>query len=244
MRPHWDRHAATWDAHLPRSELFAELLDTVLAAARPGPEDVVVDLGAGSGFLAIPMAERARLVYAVDHSREMLRLLDRGVRERGLSLRSAPADLRTFAPGEPVDVIVTNYALHHLSHPAKRELLRRCHAWLRPGGRIAVADMMVPLTLRPGQSGPLVHKVWTIARKGPPGWWRILKNLARWGAGRGEYPASLEFWTAALREAGFQGVQGRRVGNESGVAWGVRAPAGRPAEEDSGTPASERGATA
>ncbi len=223
LRPHWDAKAGTWDAHLPRSDLFAELLDTVLGAARPGPGDVALDLGAGSGFLTIPIAARAARTYALDHSQEMLRLLGDRVAAEGRTLFAKRGDLAGFAPPpERVDVVVSNYALHHLSHEGKRRLLRDAHDFMAPGGRFVVSDLMVPLTLRPGESGPLIRKVASIARKGPAGWWRIAKNLVRWGTGRGEYPASLEFWQGALHAAGFVDVGGRHVGEESGVAWGTK----------------------
>jgi SAM-dependent methyltransferase len=222
MRPHWDAKADRWDGHLPRTELFAELRETVLWAARPTRRDVAIDLGSGSGFLTIPFAGCVRRLYAVDHSEKMLSRLGDKLANEGLRAYARLGDLRTFAPPEPVDIVVSNYALHHLRHPAKLELLRRCRTWMSPGGRIVVADLMVPLTLRPGQSDALLRKVRSIAAKGVPGYWRIAKNAVRWTTGRGEYPASLEFWIRALGEAGFEDVGGRRVGAESGVAWGTR----------------------
>jgi SAM-dependent methyltransferase len=222
MRPHWDAKADGWDVHLPRTELFAELRETVLGAAAPTPPDVAIDLGSGSGFLTIPIAGRVRRLYAVDHSERMLEHLGDQLGREGLHVLAARGDLRACAPPEPVDIVVSNYALHHLGHGAKVELLQRCRTWMNPGGRIVVGDLMVPLTLRPGQSAPLLGEVRSIAAKGIPGYWRIAKNVVRWAAGRGEYPASLEFWTRALREAGFEDVGGRRVGAESGVVWGVR----------------------
>jgi SAM-dependent methyltransferase len=223
MRPHWDAMADRWDADLPRSPLFATLLEAIADAAAVRSTDVVVDLGAGSGFLTIPLAGRARRLYAVDHSRKMLERLSGKLAGDGRTVVATRADLRSFDPPEPVDVVVSNYALHHLRHANKVELLRRCRAWMNPGGRIVVGDLMVPLTLRPGQSAPLLRKLRSIAAKGLPGYWRIAKNAARWATGRGEYPASVTFWTQALRDAGFTGVGGRTVGTESGVAWGVRA---------------------
>src|SRR4051812_46324001 len=49
-------------------------LDALLAAASVAvePSDVVVDLGCGLGRLTRPLAERARAVYALDVSGEML----------------------------------------------------------------------------------------------------------------------------------------------------------------------------
>ena len=122
-----------------------------------------------------------------------------------------------------MDVVVSNYALHHLSHPAKSQLVAACYDWTEPAGRICIADLMVPLTLRPGQSGPLLRKVRRLAGRGKGGYWRIAKNGVRWAVGRGEYPATLSFWREALRRGGFEDVGGRLVGTESGVVWGRKA---------------------
>ena len=73
----------------------------------------------------------------------------------------------------------------------------------------------------------LHQKVVALAAKGPGGWWRIAKNLARYGLGVGqEHPATPEFWQAALRDAGFTDVVSspswRRPG--SSAASGRRPP--------------------
>jgi SAM-dependent methyltransferase len=223
MRTHWDKHAGAWDGHLPNSALFAELLAIVLDRAGPEPDQVAADLGAGNGFLTLPLLDRCRSVIAVDNSATMLeKLRERAGDDPRLSI--APVTFLEFEPAEPLDIVVSNYALHHLRHPAKHALLDRCFAQLRPGGRIVVSDIMVALTLRPGRSGPLWAKVAKIAKKGPAGFWRIGKNGVRWVIGTGEYPADPSFWTAGLRSAGFTGVGHTPVGRETGVVWGFKPP--------------------
>ena len=69
---HWDRHAGTWDSHLPSSDLFALLLDEVLLRAKPDSTCVAADLGAGSGFLTVAFLDLTRSVHAVDNSDQML----------------------------------------------------------------------------------------------------------------------------------------------------------------------------
>lgn len=220
MRPHWDDKAPKWDEHLPSTELFQELLDTVLNVADIRSTDTALDLGAGRGFLTVPLARRAARVYVIDSSPVMLRLLHDKLAAEGVRAFVKRADLNSeLDVPEPVDVVVTNYALHHLRHPRKKQLLQRCFSLMRAGGRIVIADMVVPLTLRPGQSAPLIRKVRSIASKGPAGWWRIAKNVVRWTAGRGEYPATTGFWTAGLGEVGFVDVGATLVGKESGVVW-------------------------
>jgi len=224
MRTHWDRHAGTWDAHLPSSDLFAELLDEVLRRAEPDPTSVAADLGAGSGFLTIPLVERTRRVHAVDNSEQML------VRLRGRvgddpRLQINRCSFLEFNPDEPLDLVVSNYALHHLPGRDKDALVARTFAQLEPGGRFVISDIMVPLTLRPGRSGALRAKVWRMAKRGLPGVWRITKNAVRWVSGTGEYPVDPDTWMTLLRAAGFTGVGHTAVGSETGVVWGTKPPA-------------------
>jgi len=76
----------------------------------------------------------------------------------------------------------------------------------------------------------LRQKVVALAAKGPGGWWRIAKNLVRYGLGVGqEHPATPEFWQAALRDAGFADVGFHPVVAEAGIVSGVR-PRGLPAD--------------
>ena len=221
MPTHWDRHAGTWDAHLPSSDLFAELLDEVLLRAEPDPEGVAADLGAGSGFLTIPLLERSRRVHAVDNSDQMLARLAARV-DGDPRLQVDRCSFLQFEPGEPLDIVVSNYALHHLRGRDKDLLCARTFAQLGPGGRFVVSDIMVPLTLRPGQSGALRSKVWRMTKKGLPGVWRITKNAVRWIRGTGEYPVGPDAWTALLKSAGFTGVGHTAIGRETGVVWGTK----------------------
>jgi hypothetical protein len=69
----------------------------------------------------------------------------------------------------------------------------------------------------------LRQKVAALAAKGPGGWWRIAKNLTRYGLGVGqEHPVTPEFWQAALRDAGFTDVIFRPVVAEAGIVRGIR----------------------
>ncbi len=106
---------------------------------RPGM--VCVDVGAGTGYFALPLAAAVGPeghVYAVDVSQEMLKHLDARLggienvspllsEEARLPLADASADL----------VLVAN-VFHELSEPAA--VLAEVRRVLRPGGRVAVMD--------------------------------------------------------------------------------------------------------
>lgn len=115
-----------------------------LAAAAQGP---VVELGVGTGRIAVPIAESGTDVVGVDSSEEMLALCAQraeraGVRDR-LDLRLG--DLRD----PPLDggaqlIIVPFRAFLHLASDAERlRALRAAFALLEPGGQLAF-DVFCP----------------------------------------------------------------------------------------------------
>lgn len=114
-----------------RKRPFFELLARVHAEA---PAQVV-DLGCGTGDLTLVLAERwpqAR-VTGVDSSEAMVaEATRRAAPER---VRFELADLAQWQPSAPVDVLISNAALHWLpDHPA---LLSRLVSLLAPGGVLA-----------------------------------------------------------------------------------------------------------
>ena len=164
-------------------------------------------------------------VLAVDISAAMAASLAERAAHDGLANVSAEVcDLREFGlPPASVDLVVSSYALHHLPDAEKQALVTRAARWLRPGGRLVVADMMFGRGGSQRDRQILRQKVVALAAKGPGGWWRIAKNLTRYGLGVGhEYPASPEFWQSALRDAGLVAVGFQPVIAEAGLVRGIR----------------------
>ena len=94
-----------------------------------------LDIGAGTGTVAVSLADRAPAgrVIALDRSTA---LLDPNARE---NLEVLEADITTveFPPGS-FDVIHARAILMHL--PAREEILRRALSWLAPGGSILLSE--------------------------------------------------------------------------------------------------------
>jgi len=202
--------------------------DRLLAISAPEPAGACVDLGAGTGFVSLALAPLADSVLAVDISSAMAESLAARAAQAGLrNIRTQVADLRTFQlPAASVDLVVSNYALHHLRDQDKRELAGEAARWLRPGGRIVIADMMFGRGTTKRDRQILRDKVRALAAMGPGGWWRIAKNLLRYGLGVGsEHPATPEFWQQALRDSGFADVRFEPVVAEAGIVSGTRGAA-------------------
>lgn len=241
LRNTWNERVDTWHHHVTNSPAFERVRDEVLRLADIRATDRCLDLGAGTGFLTLPLAERAGHVMAVDISPAMaLDLQQRAVEAGHDNVESIAGDLNMLRiPAASLDVVVSNYALHHVTNPQKRELVARVHGWLKPGGRLVVADMMFGRGLGADDRRVLGAKVKALAAKGPGGVWRIAKNVTRLGLRLGdEQPAPPDFWRRAFADAGFSDVGHSQVVQEAGIVWGC-AHAGPPlvgTDEDASTP--------
>jgi ubiquinone/menaquinone biosynthesis C-methylase UbiE len=215
----WDDRAEEWHEHVVDTDAFRTIRDELLEAAAPRPDDRAVDLGAGTGFVTVPLARRTSDVIAVDISGSMLDTLRASATAEGLSVQTRTADLATFdLPPASVDLVVSNYALHHLVDADKAALVQRISTWLQPGGRVVVADMMFGRGASSRDRAIARQKVAALLRKGPGGVWRIVKNLFRFGMRVGmERPAPPEAWTAMLTDAGFIDVEVRELPAEASL---------------------------
>lgn len=238
LRRFWQERSSSWDHHVSSSPAFAQVLDVLLEKARPQPADRAADLGAGTGFVTLALAPRVGDVLAVDLAPTMLQALEVEAAARGVvNIATRAADIGSVdLPPASLDLVVSSYALHHLTDQQKRALLARVRYWLRPEGRVAIADMMFGRGATAHDRRIIWGKVRRLARKGPGRLWRIAKNAFRFGLRVGtELPATPVFWTSELRAAGFEAIGYQAVVAEAGVVWGhlpLGPPSGRTASTE------------
>jgi len=114
----FDEYAADYDEN--KSEEYRACVSLVIEHAAPGVEDVVLDLGTGTGAIALALAPDAGRVIGRDISEGMMDEARRKAAERGLeNVEFGYGEFR-----EPnvtaADIVVSNFAMHHLSDAEKR----------------------------------------------------------------------------------------------------------------------------
>lgn len=220
----WDGRVQRWSDTVEASPTFTLLRTRMLDIAQPRPTDRCLDLGAGSGFITLPLATQTASVKAVDLSGAMLEALRGRAEQAGLSNVSTEAIDMAGArfPSSSFDLVISGYAMHYLLDADKMLLLSRIHDWLVPGGRLVISDMMLGRSLDQHHRRVLADKAASMLRRGPAGWWRLLKNFYRLAAKRGRlHPCAPAWWIEALPKAGFVDVRYEHVASEAGVISGT-----------------------
>ncbi|TYB47508.1 class I SAM-dependent methyltransferase [Nonomuraea sp. PA05] len=129
-KDYWEQHwHAAMGAHPPNPYLVSEL-----GELRPG---TALDAGCGGGAEAIWLAGRGWQVTAADLSARALALAaeqSAAIQPPG-RVRWVEADLTTWRPDEPFDLVMTHYA-----HPAMPQLdfYERIAGWVAPGGTLLI----------------------------------------------------------------------------------------------------------
>jgi ubiquinone/menaquinone biosynthesis C-methylase UbiE len=141
---HYQRLADRYDDFLYYSPEFVRALTTkMIEMLELTPDDVLVDLGCGTGMYSIDILEQVPLeaeVIGVDPFVEMLRRIPPDARIKGVA-----QDALTFSAGlGEFDKVLMKEAIHHVED--RRSLLDNLRRRLRQGGRILLVH--VPPKLR------------------------------------------------------------------------------------------------
>ena len=183
--------------------------DQVLRALELEPAMTIADVGAGTGYFAVPLARAVPRgqVIATDLEPEMVRFLRQRARREQLpnlrALQATPA-ASGLAAGS-VDRILLVHVWHHLAEPG--EYARGLAAALRPGGRLLVADFS-PTAHR----GPPAH-----LRVGPEA---VVAALESAGLSARVSPIALpdQYLVEARRRPAKRGTTARKGGRSPGPA--------------------------
>ena len=138
--------------HRYRHGYPAAVIDILVDAFQLNPQDLVVDLGCGTGQLTLPLAEKVRSVVGVDPEPDMLRRARKAAGEANVSnvtwLLGTDADLPAvgrLVGDSSIGAVTVGQALHWMQHD---QLFRSAVALVRAGGGVAVVTNGAPLWLQ------------------------------------------------------------------------------------------------
>ncbi len=108
--------------------------------------DLILEIGTGTGELALKFSANCRKVVAIDISKKMIDFAKmKAERQKKTNIEFYNAGFLTYENyDEPFDVIVTQLALHHLPDHWKMIALRRIYAMLKEGGKFYLRDVVFP----------------------------------------------------------------------------------------------------
>lgn len=120
------------------------LRERVLRLARLSPGEQILDVGCGTGTLAIAAKRQVGTtgkVYGVDASSEMLSRAGKMARKAGVEivLEKGLVEALSF-PDAHFDLVLSTVMLHHLPGKIRRLCAAEIRRVLKPGGRVLAVD--------------------------------------------------------------------------------------------------------
>ncbi len=140
-------HWARWYDVLGKIPFLRAIREKFVELAAPLPGEHVLDVGCGTGTLAIALKSRvgAGRVHGIDASPEMIEVAQHKADLAGASIDFQLALVERIPfPDDYFDVVLSSLMLHHLPDDLKRSAFAEIRRVLKPGGYLFAVDFEPP----------------------------------------------------------------------------------------------------
>ncbi|AJD29821.1 MULTISPECIES: class I SAM-dependent methyltransferase [Clostridium] len=136
---YFDSIAPNWN--VIRSEYFEERLKYKILSMTNIKDKIVGDLGCGTGFVSLAVANEASIVFSIDNSINMLKELSASASKKDYKniypIKSSLDNLAIF--DESLNVVFINMALHHIKNAQKA--IAEMYRVLKKDGIVIISDV-------------------------------------------------------------------------------------------------------
>ena len=116
-----------------------------LSVAQPQPGEKALDVGCGTGTLAVAAARRvrpSREAQGIDPSPEMVEVARRKAARKSVEASFQVASIEGLPFGDDhFDLVLSSFMLHHLPDEVKAQGFAEIRRVLKPGGRFVAVDL-------------------------------------------------------------------------------------------------------
>jgi len=136
------KEVQTYDSQMQKLRDIQSEVETFVESVGLKHSDSVLEIGTGTGELALNLAARCSKVFAIDVSPVMLEFAQKKAADRGIAnIEFYNGGFLTYNHhGSQIDVVVSQLALHHLPDFWKLIALKRICALLKEGGKFYLRD--------------------------------------------------------------------------------------------------------
>ncbi len=138
-----ERIVAGYDAGMIKIRDIKSEVNNLREKLKIKKSHIVLELGTGTGRLALGLAPFCREIHGVDISQTMLKYAVKNAKELKIrNIKFIKGSFLSYRPKIKYDIIYTNAAMHHLPDFWKQVAILNIYSILKKGGRFWLGDVI------------------------------------------------------------------------------------------------------